>query len=105
MQNEKEKSMATIKSMVENKLRRKGQSTNCEYVREIVRKLLDRICESLPDGTIEGGEFENAISKSMDHAGIDPVGVLVESAMEDRNDLCDYPLIRQKLEHAINNWI
>ena len=96
--------MATIKSMIEDKLRQKGESPNCGRIRGIVRKLIDRICESQPDGKLEGREFVNVISQAMDQVGTEPIDMLVDMAMEDRNDLCDYPIIRQRLERAINDW-
>lgn len=96
--------MATIRSMVEDKLRQKDESTSCGRVREIIRKMLDGICKSLPDGTLVGDEFANAISKSLDHAGTDPIDMLVEVAIEERDDLCEYPQLRHKLECAIKYW-
>ena len=96
--------MATLKSMVADKLGQKGENPSCGRIREIVRRMFDEICKSLPDGTLVGDEYARAISKSMDRAGLDPVDVLVESVMEDRDDLCDYPLLRRRLECAIKCW-
>ena len=96
--------MATIKSMVSDKLRQKGERPNCERIREIVRRIINRLCEPLPDGTPEGHEFEYMISKSLDRVGTGPNDILVDAAIEERNDLCEYPHLRHNLECAIKDW-
>lgn len=98
------KDMITIRSMIANKLRQKGESDHSKFVREIACRLLERVCEELPDETPEGREFADVMLKLQDQSGVNPIDVLVASVMEERDDLACYPKIRLKLESAINDW-
>ena len=95
--------MGTIKSLVLERLQQKGEVASCERVGEIVAKLLAPICKLLPDGTPEGNEYVKILSKSMD-IGMCPSNLLVKKVVDERDDLCDYPCLRQRLECAINDW-
>lgn len=118
--------MATIKSMVVEKLRQKGQSVDDEMVTTIVRRHLVGICQLLPNKTPEGREFERLLSevlpkredcsaalligKPADEQIEKTINLLTEKAVDERDDLkiggeggMGCPALRQKLVDAINH--
>ena len=98
--------MATIRAMVAEKQQQGGHSTDVEIIKEKIRRHLAEVCKLLPDDTSVGREFANVMFELQDclkHE--DAVKRLVEKAMNERDDLCDYPLLRQKLVDEINGTI
>ena len=89
--------------MVAEKLMQKGWGVSDENVREIIRKLLNRVCELLPmDKSQISEEFASIMFNNIGEGKV--VEILVEKAMNERDDLSGYKCIRQKLEEAINMW-
>ena len=98
--------MATISAMVAEKQQQGGLSTDAEIIKEKIRRHLAEVCKLLPDDTPVGREFANVMFKLQDHRKHeDAVKILVEKAMNERDDLCDYPLLRQKLVGKINGTL
>lgn len=98
----KEEGMATIRAMVEEKQQQGGHSTDAEIVKEKIRRQLAEVCNLLPNETPVGLEFASITSKLLDHRiHDDAVWTLVEKAMNERDDLCDYPHLRQELVRKI----
>ena len=95
--------MATIRAMVAEKQRQSGHSTEEEIIKEKVRRHLVEVCELLPNETPEGQEFASLMLQIQDHRiREEAMKTLVARAMDVRDDLCDYPLLRQKLVDVIN---
>ena len=106
LNSEEEKGMATIRSMVAEKQQQGGYSTDVEIIKEKIRRYLVEACELLPNETPEGQEFASVMAELHElrefKAAID---ALVAKAMNERDDLCDYPHLRQKLVDEINGTI
>ena len=94
--------MATIKTMVVEKLQQEGRSTADDTIKEVIHRKMKEICKLLPDGTPEGREFADIMFKHLGEGHEKMVAVLVDKVMEVRDDLCDYPHLRQKLIGDIN---
>ena len=94
----------TIKMMVEEKLVQKGWGISDTNVRDILKKILNRICDQLPQGNSKiSAEFVKVMFNSS--TGTDKViDVLIEKVVNERDDLVDYVSIRQEPENAINKW-
>ena len=93
----------SIRTMVAEKLKQKGWGVSDENVREIIRKLLNRICELLPKDKAQiSEEFASIMFNNVGEDSV--VEILVEKAMKERDDLLGYKCIREKLEKAINTW-
>lgn len=99
----REKMKKAIKAMVSEKLKQKGWGVSDENVREIIKKFLYKICELLPQGKSEISEEFSKVMFNSTETGKE-VEVLVEKAMNERDDLLGYLCIRQELENAINKW-
>ena len=92
--------------MVAEKQQQGGHSTDAEIVKEKIRRDLAEVCNLLPNETPVGLEFASVMSKLLDHRiHDDAVRTLAEKAMNERDDLCDYPLLRQKLVGKINGTL
>lgn len=92
----------TIKKMIVDKLRQEDRETSDDIVQGKARQYLKEICRLLPDESPAGQDFANLISKIQDEWHQKAVAMLIEYAMEERNDLSDYPQLRQRLVAAIN---
>ena len=98
--------MATIRAMVAEKQQQGGHSTDTETITGKIRQHLAEVCKLLPDETPIGREFAKVMFELKDHRNYeDAVKTLVEKAMNERDDLRDYPLLRQKLVDEINGTI
>ena len=95
--------MATIKTMIVDKLRQENRETGDDIVSGTMRQYLDEICRLLPDETPAGQDFVKLVFKIQDEWHKKAISMLIEYAMEERNDLAEYPHIRQKLSDVINN--
>ena len=92
-----------IRTMVEEKLKQKGWGVSDENVREIIRKLLNRICELLPNDKSQiSEEFASIMFNNIGQNKV--VEILVGKAIDERDDLLGYKCLRQKIEKAINMW-
>ena len=94
--------MATIRAMVVEKQQQRGHSTDDETIKGKVRQHLIEICKLLPDDTPVGREFANIMFELQDHRNHEEaVKTLIAKAMNERDDLRDYPRLRQKLVDVI----
>lgn len=100
--------MKKIKEMLREKLRRGDQSPDEATVFKAVRQYLEYICETLPDETPKGQDFSNALCGwrgewgSGTGVGEKVIDKLIEKALDERDDLLEFPHLRQKLVREIN---
>ena len=96
--NEREKGMATIRAIVAEKQQQRGHSADESTIKEKVRRHLVEVCKLLPDDTPVGREFANVMFDLQDRLSHEEaVKTLIEKAMNERDDLQDYPFLRQEL--------
>ncbi len=89
--------------MVAEKQRQGGHGTDAETIKGKILQHLVEVCKLLPDGTPIGREFANVMLELQGNPNNeDAVKALVEKAMDERDDLCDYSLLRQELVCKIN---
>ena len=94
--------MATIRSMVAEKQQQGGHSTDVEIIKEKIRRHLVEACKLLPNGTPEGLEFASVMAELHELREFkDAIDALVAKAMNERDDLQDYPFLRQELVRKI----
>lgn len=98
--------MATIRLMVAEKQQQGGHSTDAEIIKEKIRRHLMEVSRILPNETPEGLEFASVMAELHELREFkDATDALVAKAMNERDDLCDYPHLRQKLVDEINGTI
>jgi len=95
----------TIKAMIVEKLRQQKHDTADYVVSGKIKQYLKRICLAFPNETPAGQEFANVMFKIQDERHDKAVNMLVEKAMNERDDLGGnaYESIRQILVAVINN--
>ena len=99
----REEVMATIRSMVAEKQQQGGHSTDAEIVKEKIRRDLAEVCNLLPNETPVGLEFASVMAELPELREFkDAIDALVAKAMNERDDLQDYPHLREKLVDKIN---
>ena len=102
MTREREEGMATIRAMVAEKQRQSGHSTEEEIIKEKVRRHLVEVCKLLPNKDSIGREFAKVMFELQDQPKHEEaVKTLVAMAMDERDDLQDYPFLRQELVRKI----
>ena len=89
--------------MVAEKQQQGGHSTDAEIIKEKIRRHLMEVSRILPNETPEGLEFASVMAELHKlrefKAAID---ALVAKAMNERDDLQDYPHLRQELVLQVN---
>ena len=89
--------------MVAEKQQQSGHSTDAETIKGKIRQHLVEACKLLPDETPVGRDFAKVMFELQDHRNYeDAVKTLVEKAMNERDDLQDYPHLRQELVLKVN---
>ncbi len=101
--------MPTVKSMVTDMLFKSGRSTEEECVRGVIKQLLAKVCVLLPSDNCEEPppESQEFVKVMFQCNGTnrheDAVNALVERAMDERDDLANFIVLREKLVSAITS--
>lgn len=103
--------MRTIKEGVIEALRMKGRSTEESVIREYAKRALNRVCAlfpsdpdnlKTPEATVVNDEFVSFVfSLSEKKTREEQIDILTNKAMDERDDLSQYPAIRQRVVHEL----
>lgn len=95
--------------LVAEKLEQSEREADADTIKKKIGSKLKEVCRLLPNESDEGKEFVTVMFKfvpPVPSKGKDTfnntIEALVAKCMDARDDLCDYPHIRQKLVDAIN---